>query len=120
MFEAELELEMELEAELEDLMAVLAESDLAYEAEVTKMPPIVVTDPVLERAKAIMRHEIDHGVDDDFALTDAIFWDRHPELKGKKLPRNASAVLTKEWNSILNRIVRVWHTPLRMFRSSPK
>jgi len=109
--------EIELEAELEDLMSILAESDLAYEAEVTKMKPIVVTDPALERAKAIMRHEISHGVDDEPGLTDAIFWDRHPELNRKKLPGNAPKALQDEWKDIRNRIVRVWRVPLLLSRS---
>lgn len=111
------ELELELESELEDLMTALTKSDLSYEAEVTKMKPVVVTDPALERAKAIMRHEISHGVDDESALTDAIFWDRHPELNRNKLPTNAPQALRKEWTTIRDRIVRVWRVPLLMERS---
>ena len=106
--------EIELEAELEDLMSVLSESDLAYEAEVTKMKPIVVTDPALERAKAIMRHEISHGVDDENKLTDAIFWDKHREWNGKKLPGNAPKALRDDWKDIRNRIVRVFWTPFQL------
>jgi hypothetical protein len=111
------ESEFELEAELEDLMAILAESDLAYEAEVINMAPITVTDPPLERAKDIIRREINRGVDDEYALTDAIFWDRHPEWNHKRLPNNASRALTEEWKRIRNRIVRVWRVPLLMSRS---
>ncbi|HEX2328940.1 MAG TPA: hypothetical protein VHN74_09460 [Candidatus Angelobacter sp.] len=114
MYEAEFELEAELEAELEDLMAILGQSNLAHEAEVIKGRPIVVKDPALDRAKAIMRREMARGVDDEPSLTDAIFWDRHKDLKGKRLPKGAPKELTDEWISIRNKIVKVWRTPCLM------
>jgi|GEM_PF-3634951 len=93
------ELELELEAELEDLMAVLAESDLESEAE-AEWTPAQARDLA---EKQFIPYLISTGVTDANKIADEVFYQLHPEWRGKKLPQNntpANVGLKQEWSSI--------------------
>jgi hypothetical protein len=108
MFEGELELEQELE----DLMAVLGESNLPAEAEgEVYVPPSQVYGPPnrppaqLTHDQSVIQNQIGRGVRDENRVTDAVFYDRHPEWRGKSL-KNANLSLRQEWIQIRDSIVR--------------
>jgi hypothetical protein len=92
--------EVELEAELEDLMSILAESELEFEAE-AELTPAKRT-----RARDVASDLIRDGVTDENRVTDAVFYDLNPTWKDKKLPASAAKALKDEWTEIRNRIVR--------------
>lgn len=100
------EAELELEAELENLMGILAESDLEWEAE--SFAPAVSSgiDPLrLHRDQWVIGYHLAQGVLDENHLTDAVFFDRHPERNGRLLEPNELA-LRREWVEIRDLIVR--------------
>lgn len=92
------ESEFELEAELEDLMTVLAKSDLMSEAE--SFAPL---DPL--REQAIIADLIARGVRNENQIADAVFFNRHPERNGRRLAPGESA-LVQEWVQIRDQVVR--------------
>lgn len=96
--------ELELEAELEDLMSILAESDLEAEAE----GGVAGWFQTLGRAfreRAMVADQIGRGVSDENKLTDAVFFNRYPNWKGKRLP-DTQLALRREWTNIRDSIVR--------------
>src|SRR6266404_1559162 len=98
--------ELELEAELEDLMAILAESDLEAEAE--RFGPgssSGISQPRLYRDQWVIGYHLAQGILDENKLTDAVFFDRHPERNGRLLTSGDSA-LRREWVEIRDLIVR--------------
>lgn len=58
-----------------------------------------------DRDEAVLINQIARGVDDTNKLTDAVFYNRHPEWKGKSLIKGSRA-LRKEWLQIRDAIVR--------------
>jgi hypothetical protein len=92
------EAEFELEAELEDLMTVLAKSDLVSEAE--SFAPLD-----LLREQAIIADLIARGVRNENQIADAVFFNRHPERNGRRLDPGESA-LVQEWVQIRDQHVR--------------
>jgi hypothetical protein len=64
--------------------------------------------------QAILKTQIARGVKDENKLTDALFYQRHPELKNKAL-RNANAALRSEWLRIRDALVR----PLLKYQKAP-
>jgi len=92
--------ERDLEAELEDLMSILAESELESEVE-AELTPAQRT-----RAREVASDQIRDGVTDENRVTDAVFYDLNPTWKNKKLPPSAAKALRDEWTEIRNRIVR--------------
>jgi hypothetical protein len=92
------EAEFELEAELEDLMSVLAESNLESEAE--RFAPFDYL-----REQAIIADLIARGVRDENQITDVVFFNRHPERNGRQLAPGESA-LVQEWVQIRDQIVK--------------
>lgn len=92
--------EIELEAELEDLMSILAESELEFEIE-AELTPAKRT-----RGREVADDQIRAGVTDENRVTDAVFYDLNPAWKDKKLPASAAKALRDEWTEIRNRIVR--------------
>jgi hypothetical protein len=104
--------EFEFEAELEDLMAMLAESELESEVEgELYVPPTQVYGPPnrpssqLTRDQSVVNDQMVRGVRDENKLTDAVFYDRHPDWKGKSL-KNATLSLRQEWIQIRDSVVR--------------
>jgi len=104
--------EFEFESELEDLMAMLAESELESEVEgEVYVPPTQVYGPPnrpssqLTRDQSVVNDQMVRGVRDENKLTDAVFYDRHPDWKGKSL-KNANVSLRQEWIKIRDSIVR--------------
>ena len=95
MFDAE----FELEAELEDLMAALSRSNPSAKAEYETPQVRTIRD------QSVITGQIARGTFDENRLTDAVFYDRHPEWKGKSL-RYARPSLRQEWMQIRNAIVR--------------
>jgi hypothetical protein len=95
MFDAE----FELEAELEDLMVALSRSNPAAQAEYETPQVRTIRD------QSGITGQIARGTLDENRLTDAVFYDRHPEWKGKSL-RYARPSLRQEWIQIRNAIVR--------------
>jgi hypothetical protein len=63
--------------------------------------------PLTRRDKDIqvIRAEIAKGNRDENKLTNAVFYDRHPEWRGKEL-KNASVTLRTEWVNLRNGVVR--------------
>jgi hypothetical protein len=59
------------------------------------------------RAKddAVVKTQITKGVRDENKLTDAVFYDRHPEWRGKSLASGSNA-LKQEWTRIRDEVVR--------------
>ena len=55
--------------------------------------------------EAVLMDQIARGVDDTNKLTNAVFYNRHPEWKGKSLNKGSPA-LRKEWLQIRDAIVR--------------
>jgi hypothetical protein len=92
------ESEFELEAELEDLMTVLAKSDLMSEAE--SFAPLD-----LLREQAIIADLIARGVRNENQIADAVFFNRHRERNGRRL-RADETVLIREWFEVRDRLVR--------------
>jgi len=92
--------EVELEAELEDLMSILAESELEFEIEAELTPE------KRTRAREVAEDQVRAGVTDENRVTDAVFYDLNPTWKDKKLPSSAAKALKDEWTEIRNRIVR--------------
>jgi hypothetical protein len=92
------EAEFELEAELEDLMTVLAKSDLMSEAE--SFAPLD-----LLREQAIIADLLARGVRNENQIADAVFFNRHPERNGRRLAPGESA-LVQEWVQIRDQVVR--------------
>jgi hypothetical protein len=102
MFDAELE----LEAELKKLMAVLSKSDLESEAEGEGLHPSKNTGQArLARDQAVVMAQIARGISDENKVTDAVFYDRHPEWKGRSL-KYANLTLRREWMQLRNAAVR--------------
>lgn len=100
------EAELELEEELENLMGILAESDLEWEAETFTPAVSSGIDPVrLDRDQWVIGYHLAQGVLDENRLTDAVFFDRHPERSGRLLEPNELA-LRREWVEIRDRILR--------------
>jgi hypothetical protein len=104
--------EFEFESELEDLMAMLAESELESEVEgELYVPPSQVYGPPnrpssqLTRDQSVVNDQMVRGVRDENKLTDAVFYDRHPDWKGKSL-KNANLSLRQEWIQIRDSVVR--------------
>jgi hypothetical protein len=97
--------ELELEAELEDLMAILAESDLESEAE-AEWTPAQARDLA---EKQFIPYLISTGATDANQITDQVFYQLHPEWRGKKLPQDnspAHEALRQEWRSIRVGVLR--------------
>lgn len=92
------EAEFELEAELEDLMTVLAKSNLVSEAE--SFAPLD-----LLREQAIIADLIARGVHNENQIADAVFFNRHPDRNGRRLAPGESA-LVQEWVQIRDQLVR--------------
>jgi hypothetical protein len=92
------EAEFELEAELEDLMGVLAQSDLQSEAELFAPFDLL-------REQAIIWNLIARGVRDENQITDAVFFDRHRERNGRRLGPDET-VLIREWFEVRDQLVR--------------
>lgn len=100
------EAEFELEAELEDLMAVLTKSNLQPETE--SFAPAFsswIDQARLYRDQWIVGYHLAQGVLDENKLTDAVFFDRHPERNGRLLAPYELA-LRQEWVEIRDGIVR--------------
>lgn len=98
--------ELELEAELESLMAHLAGSDLRAEAEVFGNLGSNLRGQARDAYdQARVPALVAKGMTDENKLSDAIFYDRHPDWKGKSL-KYASAVLRSEWMHIRDDIAR--------------
>ena len=57
------------------------------------------------RDRALVTEQIGRGVRDENKLTDAVFFQRHPDWKGKAL-KNASRALRAEWVQIRDALVR--------------
>jgi hypothetical protein len=95
--------ELELEAELEDLMSILAESDL--ESEAGGVSGWFQTAGRIFREPGIVADQMAAGVRDENKLTDAVFFDRYPAQRGKPL-RNDQVALRQEWISIRDSLVR--------------
>src|SRR6266404_337980 len=93
--------EHELEAELEDLMAILAESDLESEAEQFAPTGLIRG----ARDHAIVADLIAGGVRNENKIADAVFFNRHPERNGRRLAPGESA-LVQEWVQIRDQLVR--------------
>jgi len=93
----------ELESELEDLMSILAESNLEAEAGGIFGP--IQTFARTYREQAMIADQIARGIRDENKLTDAIFFDRYPTWRGKSL-KNAALALRQEWIQIRDAIVR--------------
>lgn len=92
--------ELELEAELNKLMKVLERSDLEREiaeAEEEIGPFLAARDLWVIGGQG--------GERDENKLTDAIFYDRHPQWKGRGL-KNAALPLRQEWIEIRDKVVR--------------
>jgi hypothetical protein len=96
--------ERELEAELEDLMSILAESDLESEAGGGIVGWFQTFEQALQE-RAMVADQIAQGVRDENKLTDAVFYGRYPNWKGKRLPDTQFA-LRQEWVNIRDSIVR--------------
>ena len=75
--------ELEFEAALEDLMATLTNSNLEAEAE--RFAPALSKQAQAVRAQQIIWTQIGQGVRDENQITDAVFFDRHPERQGRLL-----------------------------------
>jgi hypothetical protein len=100
------ETELELEAELQNLMSILAETDLESEAEIfTPTLPGAIDQARLFRDEWVIGYHLAQGMFDINQLTDAVFFDRHPERNGRLLAPNELA-LRREWVEIRDRIVR--------------
>jgi hypothetical protein len=100
------EAEFELEAELENLMGILAESDMEGEAEDFAPATSSGIDPLrLPRDQGVIGYHLAQGVVDENQLTDAVFFDRHPERHGRLLEPSELA-LRREWLEIRALIVR--------------
>jgi hypothetical protein len=95
--------ELELEAELEDLMSVLAESDLESEAEWTLPQARDVAE------KQLIPYLISVGVTDENQIADSVFYQLHPEWTGKTLPLDTDPVhqaLRQEWQDFRAAAIR--------------
>lgn len=100
------DVELELEAELEDLMATLGESDLESEAE--RFAPSTSFGTGQSRRDLdqwVIGFHLSQGVLDENRLTDAVFFDRHPERQGRLLGRTEWAP-RREWLAIRDGLVR--------------
>lgn len=97
------DLELEFEAELEDLMGSLTSSNLEAEAE--REAPGVSQQAQAVRAQQIVWTQIGKGARDENQITDAVFFDRHPERQGRLLQDNEWA-LRREWVQIRDWYVR--------------
>lgn len=98
--------ELELEEELGNLMGILSESDLEEEAEIFAPAfPRGSYQVRLARDQWVVGYHLAQGVLDENQLTDAVFFDRHPERNGRLLQPNEFA-LRQEWIAIRDRIVR--------------
>jgi Putative peptidoglycan binding domain len=65
-----------------------------------------------ERDFEVLQREFDRGVRDDTQLTDAVFYDRNPEWRGRTLPRGRSTpeieALKDEWRCIFRNTVQIF------------
>ena len=96
----------ELELELEDMIAEIATNDLESEAEIFGSPaPDMRGQSRLHRDQSVIGYHLAQGVLDENQLTDAVFFDRHPERRGTRLSRNEWA-LRQEWIEIRDALVR--------------
>jgi hypothetical protein len=101
-----LDAELELEMELEDLVSGLAQSALVSEAEMFQLSGPSVSSPTrLYRDQWIISYHLAQGMLDENKLTDAVFFDRHPERQGGLLRSNEWA-LRQEWVEIRDGLVR--------------
>jgi len=96
--------ELELEAELEELMSILAESDLESEAEGGVVGWFQNLGQLFQE-RSMVADQIAQGVQDENRLTDAVFYNRYPSWRGKRLPDTQFA-LRQEWVAIRDSIVR--------------
>jgi hypothetical protein len=94
--------ELELEAELRNLMRVLERSDL--ESEVAESEGESEINP-LRIARDLWVIGMQGGERNENKLTDAVFYDRHPDWKGRAL-KNASLPLRQEWIEIRDNVIR--------------
>ena len=97
--------ELELESELEDLMSILAESDLESESE-AGWTPAQARDLA---EKQFIPYLISTGVTDANQITDQVFYQLHPEWRNKKLPQDknpAHEALRQDWRSIHEGVLR--------------
>ena len=94
--------DFEFEAELNSLMKVLERSDL--ESEIAEFEWEAEFEP-FRVARDLLVIGNQGGQRDENKLTDAIFYDRHPEWKGRQI-KNASASLRQEWVEIRDTVVR--------------
>jgi len=95
--------ELELDAELENLMSVLAESNLEAEAETFAYGASSQLQAV--RSQQIVLAQIAQGMRDENRITDAAFFDRYPQRNGRPLAAGELA-LRREWVEIRDGLVR--------------
>jgi hypothetical protein len=96
--------ELELEAELEELMSILAESDLESEAEGGVVGWFQDLGQLF-RERSMVADQMAQGVTDENKLTDVVFYNRYPGWRGKRLP-DTQVALRQEWIAIRDSIVR--------------
>lgn len=96
--------ELELEAELEDLMSILAESDLESEAEGGIVGWFQDLGQLF-RERSMVADQMARGLTDENKLTDVVFYNRYPGWRGKRLP-DTQVALRREWIAIRDSIVR--------------
>lgn len=104
--------ELEFESELNKLMRVLERSDL--ESEIAEFEGEGEIDP-LRAARDLWVISAQGAERNENKLTDAIFYDRHPEWKGRSL-KNASVPLRQEWIAIRDNVVRAY---LKIYPAQP-
>ncbi len=56
--------------------------------------------------EAVLNMAGSYGISDENALSNLIFWIRHPELEGQSLKRESAQALKEEWVQILKTIVQ--------------
>lgn len=107
-----LDAEFELEAELNKLMRVLERSDLESEIAESEGEGGI---SLLRGARDVLVITRQGGERDENKLADAVFYDRHPDWKGRVL-KNAPLALRKEWMEIRDNVVRPY---LRTYPARP-
>lgn len=98
--------ELELEAELEELISSLPEGELEAEAErFGPVIPAIANEARLYRDQWVVGFQLGRGIFDENRLTDAVFFDRHPERNGRRLTASETAQRI-EWIQIRDQVVR--------------
>ncbi len=98
--------ELEFESELEEILSALPQAELEAEAE-RFWPDVtgIMNQARLHRDQWLAGFHMSQGVFDENKLTDAIFFDRHPERNGRRLSA-AEWALRREWIQIRDDVVR--------------